>query len=283
MRSYGLLVSAAFALAACRSETKEQPDGQVVATIAGEEVTIRELTLELSSVSVSDPQMMKAAEAAALSAIINRKIFAEAAREQGLDKSADFQLARRRAQELLLAQQMQKQISAKIPRPTREQAERYIAEHPNSYAQRKIYAVDQIEFATAGKAGKLKEFGALKTLAEVEQKLLLEGMKFQKAPATIDALSVDPALMARIAKVAPGRVFLIPRGDSVVASEIRNAQVAPFSGEAAIVHAQNILYRESLNKAMAERAEALKAKAGDIKYKKGYEPPAARPIERGRS
>lgn len=272
-----LMLTAAFAPAACnRSDSgSKQPEGQVVAEVAGEEITTRELNMELRGAAISDPEILKAAQRAALAAIINRKLLAKAARDQGLDKSADYQLSKRRSDELLLAQEMQSQAAKKIARPTREEAARYMAAHPNNFAQRKIYTVDQIQFSLAGKRDKLKEFASLKSLDDVEQKLLADGIDYRKAPASIDGQMVPPQLIDQIAKVPPGEVFLIPNGQMVVANQIKDTRVVPFTGEDAIAQAQQLLLRERLGKALEQQAEELRKKAGKVNYKQGYGPPPA--------
>src|SRR4029079_16187186 len=89
---------ACWALCACDSGGKpvtagSEPTGQVVATVNGQEITLRELNAELGAAPPPiDPKAAKAAEQAALRSIIGRKVLAGAAREQGLDKTPDFAL-----------------------------------------------------------------------------------------------------------------------------------------------------------------------------------------------
>ena len=101
------------------------PTGQVVATVDGDEITMRELRAELAGMTFPDANARKAAEQAALQSIINRKLVAKAALEAELDKTPDFALQKERANELLLAQALQKKIvdearppRARKPEPT---------------------------------------------------------------------------------------------------------------------------------------------------------------------
>jgi EpsD family peptidyl-prolyl cis-trans isomerase len=284
MRAISLLtLVVALNLASCggSNESSKKPEGQVVAVVDGEEVTLRELSTELRSVSIQDPALLKLAEQKALEAIVNRKIFANAAREQGIDENPDFRLTQRRAEELLLAQEVQRQITARTPRPTRDEAARYVAAHPNNFAQRKIYSVNQIQFSLTGKRDKLREFASLKTLDAVEGKLLAEGIEYQKGPGSIDSQTVPPEIANRIAAVPAGEVFLVPNGEAAVAVQITAARVAPLSGEPAVAHAQNLLFRQRVAKAMQQRAEELRKAAGPVSYKEGYGPPASAPNASG--
>src|SRR5215469_14989534 len=140
----------AMALAGCHFlhlGQASQPVGQVVATVNGQEITVRELNAELSQVNVTDPKLRKAAEQYALRAIIARKILAQTARAQGLDKTPEFAIQRDRATEALLAQALAAKVAASVPAPTPEEAQNLITAHPNSFAERKIFTVDQIRTA----------------------------------------------------------------------------------------------------------------------------------------
>ena len=92
----------------------------------------------------------KTVEQVVLARVIERKLLADAARDRKLDKNPDFILAERRGDEGLLVQALQGDIVRKVPPPTREAAEKYIEAHPDQFAQRKIYMIDQIQFLRPG-------------------------------------------------------------------------------------------------------------------------------------
>ena len=56
------------------------PVGQVVATVDGQEITVRGLNAELGGFATADPNVRAAAASATLRAIISRTILANAAR-----------------------------------------------------------------------------------------------------------------------------------------------------------------------------------------------------------
>src|SRR5688500_6823890 len=89
-RAAALALVAGLTLAAC--DRGKEPSGQVVATVDGQEVTIRELRAELGNLSFATPAERKAGEQAALQAIVNRKLLAKASEDQKLDKSPEFAL-----------------------------------------------------------------------------------------------------------------------------------------------------------------------------------------------
>ena len=272
--TYGLVTLALLGAAGCDSSSagSKEPSGQVVAVVGGEEITVRELNQELGGMNTSDAQVMEAAEEAALNAIINRKLLAKAAREQGLEESAEFQLSQRRAEEVMLAQAMQRQVAQQVARPTREEAEAYMAAHPNIFAERKIYRLDQIQFAKEGGREVIERIKDLDSMNEVEQSLLGSGVRHTRAPATLDARSTPPELVAQIAQLPPNELFLVPGGNAVMVNQVLETQVEPFTGEDAIAHAQRLIFQERVGEALKKQLDDERKAAGQIQYNRNYGP-----------
>lgn len=275
------VVMIAAALAGCGSDEagSKQPSGQVVATIGNDEITLRELNAELQGVRLPTAEALKAAEREALEVIINRKILANAAREQGLDDTAEFQLRERRTREVLLAEALQQQFASKVARPTREEAEQYIASHPNIFEQRKFYVLDQIQFARPANVHDLQAFKPLKTMDEVEQKLLSQGIEYRRLPASVDAVGTNPQMVTAIAELPQNEVFLVPSGNLIMVNQVKEARVIPFTGEPAIAYAQQLLYNEKAGKTLMKQLEGVRKAAGEVTYKKGYGKPANAPAK----
>lgn len=246
-----------------------------MATVGNDEITVRELSLELQNIPSSDPQAQKALERQALDVIINRKAFANAARKQGIDNSPEFQLARQRAEETLLAQALQRQLLAKVARPTREEAEKYVGSHPHSYAERKIFIVDQVQFPRDAKPEVLKAVGSMKTLQDIEQYFLANGIDHRRVPGSFDTRGAPTQLVEQITRLPASGIFVLPSAQMFVANQIRETRVVPFTGEEAIKQAQQILMNERVNGEVKKQVEQIRAAAGAVKYKPGYGPPQA--------
>lgn len=271
-------LGAAMLLGGCgQAEDSTLEKGQVVATVNGTDVTVYELNTELRGTRLpSDPKQRKLAEQTALQQIVNRKILADLAIERKLDKSPEFLLQERRAKDALLVQLLQQQIASKVPKPSRQDAERYMAQNPGLFAQRKIFAIDQIEFAPPADAAKLQEFKPLKTLAEIEQKLTAEGTPYQRKPTALDSVGVNPSVLKQIVALPPGEVFIVPNGRALTANVITEARIQPFAGDQAINYATNLIMQQRIADAAKRDLEAqIEAARKGVKYQEGFAPPAA--------
>lgn len=272
-------VGTMLALAGCGGSSGKDASlekGQVVATVGGTDITIHELNGELTGVALPAGEQRKAVEQQALQALVGRTILADIARERKIDKSPAYALQRHRAEEALLVQLLQREIAAKVPAPTPVEASKFIAENPDLFAQRKIFAMDQIQFEAPQDMAKIKALEPMKSLEEVEQYLIETRIKYRRGNAALDTVGANPDLIRQLAKLPAGEIFVIPQGRVIVASKITNARIEPFTGEAATNYAMNLIQSRKVNEATEkELASKIKTARDAVKYQKGYEPPKA--------
>lgn len=277
-----LLAVASLALTACNKEA-EKPEGQVVATIDGTDVTIHEVNAELNSMGAAARNApRKLAESVALARVIERKMVASEARVRKLDQSPQFVLAKARNDENLLVQALQADIAAKVQATPREAAQKFISENDVMFASRRILSLDQIQFLRPNKIDQIPLKDA-KTMAEVERLLLASNVEYRRAPQQIDTLLVDPKISAEVLRVSGGpgsEPFMFidrPAGAPapvVYINVVTENRLQPFIGERAIGYAQQLLQRREVTKRLEAELTRLKdASKGKITYATGYEEP----------
>ena len=268
-----LLLAVAGMVTACNDKGDAAPTGQVVATVDGKEITANELNQELAGAPMpQDAKQQQALRNAVLQTIVNRHLVAKTAREQGLDKTPEAAVQRQKMEDLAVINALEKQLAGQVPTPSRDEANRYVADHPNSFAQRKIYVVDQIVTAPIPPAV-LQRMQPLKTLPEVEALLKASGIQHQQAVATIDGASADPDMMTRIAQLPPGEVFVVPNQAGFLINQIRDQRTDPFTGERATNAAMAILKRKRTQEAVSKRIQQIIQEGGaKVQYAEGYKP-----------
>jgi EpsD family peptidyl-prolyl cis-trans isomerase len=282
-------VAAAALVAGCNKKG-ELPKGQVVATVDGTDVTVHELNSEIQLAQAPANVPRKTIEQAALQRIVERKMLSDVAKKQNLDKNPNFILAEQRANEGLLVQALQASIAAKVPQVTAAEAEKYVANNPAQFAERKVYIIDQIQFLRPDNIASIG-LGPAKTMADVVRALTAANVEFRRAPTSIDTLTVAPALTQEISKITardPHEVFMFadqPRGAPapvMYVNEITEVQSNPFVGPKAVELAQRQLQQQAVQKALVEALKKFQAEEkGKIVYAEGYGPPApgAKPAE----
>ena len=143
-----LVVSVGLATAGCDKIKgmlgHSKPGGQVVATVEGHEITNLELRAELNGFASKDPRIMKAAQDQALQQIIIRTLLANRAHQQKLDKLPQYTLQVRRGEATLLSQMYESKLFQAVAPPTRQEAENYVTNNPDKFANRQIFILDRI-------------------------------------------------------------------------------------------------------------------------------------------
>ncbi|HTI31114.1 MAG TPA: EpsD family peptidyl-prolyl cis-trans isomerase [Sphingomonas sp.] len=270
-------VAMSLAVAGCKKsgDKADVASGQVVAVVDGKEITTSELNAEMQGMNVpNNEQAREQAKNAALDVLISRTILTNVARERKLDQSPTYIMQKRRADEALLVQTLQRDIASKITPPTRADAMAFINATPDLFSQRKVYSLDQIAFAVPqGNTTLLKELEPLKTMEAVEQKLIESRVRYQRANGKLDAIQVDPNLMKRIAQLPPGEIFVLPNNGMLIANKVTKVDVVPFQGDPAIDYAMNYLQNKRVSEAADKDLKARIEKARkDVRYQPGYGP-----------
>lgn len=279
----GLLVGAGcLALAACKVPGlggAKAPTGQVVATVGDREITLRELHAETAGAPVpADPKQRKAQEQAAIKNIVARVALAKVARDQGLEKTPDFVLQKDRAIDGLLVQALQQKVISQVPKPTAEEAQSFMASHPNIFLERKIFLVDQIRMARPSDPAVLKALEPLKTLEEIEVELKKDHIAYQRASGTLDAVGPDPRLIEAVLKLPPGEIFVVPGPEGLLVNQIKETKVAPFTGAPAADYAQKLLTRQRTQETLNRTFSQYIAAAGPtVRFNKDFAPAADTP------
>lgn len=266
-----LVLGLALTLAACGGQD-EVKKGQVVAVVGGKEITVSELNAELAGYNV-DPKFRDQARDAALQALINRTILTNIARERKIDQSPAFQAQKRRAEEGLLVQALQQSIAGNVPAPSQQEVSAFMQQRPQLFANRQIYTVDQIQFQPPNQQY-LKSLESIKTMEELEQRLIQTRVKYQRGTGKVDPLQLPAQLTQRILALPKDEVFVIPTGNGIIsANKIAGSEAAPFTGNQAVQYATNALRNERASQKLERELKPVVDKQrAEIKYQPGFEP-----------
>jgi len=258
------------------SSSPKTPTGQVVATVGSREITRRELQAEMGGAAGATPAAQKAAQQLALRRIVQRVILANAAKEQGLDKDPNFALLSQRADETILAQLLESKTAASVPAPSTEEIQQYQQTHPDQFADRKIFDVDQIRVSQPSDPQLAKKLEPFKTLGDIANYLNQNHIVFQRGPNVMDATSQSPALVKAVLALPPHEVFILSSANEIFVNEITNTRVEPVTGEAGAKYAQNVLKSQHVQDAVLKQLNNIIAKANkSVRIAKEFEPPKA--------
>lgn len=284
---YTLLLASTLSLtlAACGKGETEKPTGQVVARINGEDITQREVSVELEGAALPPNMTRREAEKVALNNIVTRRALAAAAVERELTKTPQFMMQERRTAEQLKVQALARDIAEKVSRPSRDETIAFMDSQPEMFAQRKIYLVDQIQFPRPENIDELP-FDTANSMAEVEKILNDHKIAFRRQPATLDAAAANQNFMVEIRKMLernPQELFMFNNARPgaapiILMNQVRETRVTPFVGDKAIEFGTRYLHNQRIQEALAAEVEKQRTSANErVVYQEGWEP--AEPAE----
>jgi EpsD family peptidyl-prolyl cis-trans isomerase len=271
-----LAISTACALAALVAGChKGAPEGQVAATVNGDEITLQELNTEIQASNVPQEMDRQAAQREALQHIIDRKLLLDAARDKKIDKSPEYQSQKQRGDELLLAQTYAKQQLAVIPVPSDADINKFMAEHPNVFGNREILQLDQIRWRSG--PNDTKYVNAIKpdhSLDAVAQRLTSLGVKFERGKNGLDTAQAPTELIKWINDRPAGEPFALPGNGFVTVNTIIGRQAAPIDPTQARQAAVGAWRQQQFTKLISDQLKQMRDRA-KITYQNGFAPTPA--------
>jgi len=247
----------ALAVTGCDDKSKKTadatPGGQVIARVAGAEVTIYELNEERRHVTVAPNAKPDDVTRALLDALVERKILAKQAIDAGLDRQPNTLLELRRARETILAQAyVTRQAAGRTPVAQRD-IEKFVADNPNMFANQEELFVDQVVVDNASLTPELeKTIHPSKNLADVERILDENSIKHFRRVETLSSAVIPPEAATKMENAGPDDVFVF-RNDQIAAySVVTGKRLQPVTGDVALSLARNRLQSQKNAADLAE-------------------------------
>ena len=264
------VVCIAIFLAGCEKE----PEGQVAAVVNGEEITLQEINAEIGNANTPVGADAKEMQRSALQRIVERRLLAQSAKADGLDKTLEYLIRSRQIDDALLVQLLGQRAEKSFQVPDQQAINKYIAENSSMFGGRKMYIVDRIQFAIPSDLAQLKTLESAHSMDEVGAKLNGLGIKFERGAAKMDSAQLGQQRLDRILALPKGEPFVIPENGLVT--------VAVITGESPVMSnkaqmgqlAMQALRRQALTKSLEDRLKQARAK-GEIKYQPDFEPKTA--------
>lgn len=247
---------------------KSAPTGQVVAVANGEEITSGELDAEARLREVSNTGDA-AVRAALLGEIVDRKLWAQAARHDKLDQTVQFVLARRRAEDALLADIQLHRVTRSVTPPSETEIETFLRAHPKAFASRTTFSIDQIDVRSGSNAALEEELAGAKSLDEVSAILAHHGIVGPRSRTEWNSMFMPARLAARLTEMPLKTVFMQRDGPTLIAAIVIARTDIPLGEVDRTLLARQELTQHKVSVAVASRLAALHT-AAKIQLQPGY-------------
>lgn len=262
----------AFALLAVACNDERTPHGQVVAVVNGVEITLPELNEEsrIRGLAIGQDRGLRDA---LLGELVDRKLLVKEAIEQGFDKSPDYLLSKRRADEIMLAQNLLAD-AAQAWTPSNEEVARFIATSPHIFDNRRVLAVDQIVIARRVPEPLLRTLMAQLDVRSMAQLLARSQIKAMRSTQQWDSAALSREWATTVMPLAPDANFVLRGTNRAIVGKILAVVPQPVPPSQRDQVARQALIHSRAEMILARIVEGERSKA-DIRFQPAFAPGAA--------
>lgn len=253
------------------SGCQRKAEGQTVAVVNGKEITLPELNFALGQVKVPEGANKDAVRAQVLQQLVDRRLLADQARSEGIDKSPEFLNRQRQAEEQLLISMLAARRMNTAQLPSDREAQDFIASHPGMFANRETWDLDQVQYVTPKDPAIAAEIQNTHSIDAIIAVLQKHNIQFKRQKHQLDTAVVPQNIYSKLATLPAGEPFVLPVGNASVASAVVSRQPNPLAGDQAKPAAVELMRKQQTAKSLEGLLKSLRSSA-KIEYQPGYAP-----------
>ncbi len=253
------------------SGCQRKAEGQTVAVVNGKEITIPELNFALNEVKIPEALDKNSARSQVLQKMIDRRLLADQARNEGIDKTPEFLNRQRQMNEDLLISMLAARRLNTAQLPSDREVETYIASNPQAFANRETWQLDQLLYPTPTDPSIKADIAKTKTLDELATVLQQHNVQSSRQKNRLDTAVIPPAIYSKITALPPGEPFAFPVGNRTIASSIVGREPHPLTGDEAKPIAVQAMRKAQTQKSLEGLLKSLRSTA-KIEYQPGFAP-----------
>ncbi|MDI1260227.1 EpsD family peptidyl-prolyl cis-trans isomerase [Aquabacterium sp.] len=246
-------------LVACGPD-KAPADGQVVALVNEDEISVHQVQAVLQRQPALSGQLGQAAGEKVLQGLIEQELAAQAARAQKLESSPKVLQAMALAKREILAREYQDRLADKAAPPDAGDIDRYYDEHPELFKERRQYTIQEmaVKVSPAEAPAWRDRVKATASLAEVNEVVRASGLPATSREMVEWAENLPLALLKQFASLEPGHSLVLERPDGLVIGTLVRTELGSINRRDAAQAIQAVLTNQRRREVVAKGMEALR-------------------------
>lgn len=282
--SLAVAVAVCMVLSACE-QPSTSPQDAVAAKVGGDAIGEFELGRAVARLGPMSATESAQARGKVLEALIDQRLVSNAARDAKLDKVPEVALAMQQAQRQVLVEAYMERLFKDLPRPSGGEIQDYYNRHPELFAQRKVYRVQELELQLA--PGRVAEVEAQlkqsRNLSEFTDWLGAQGIAVQSGEAVRPAEKIPATMLAQLVNMKAGQVVVVPMGENRTSVlQLQGSQAQPVSLEQARDAIAGLILSGKRKTLLEAEVRKLRTR-GKVEYASGFEPaPAGSSVQPGK-
>ena len=267
-----------------KEEEAKKISTQVAAKVNADEITVHQVNAALARLPNVAPEAAPRAKREILSRLIDQQLAVQQALGKKLDRSPSVVQALEAARAEILARAYTEGLARSLPKPTPEEVKKYYAEHPELFAQRRVFNIEEIAFAAKDDvaAAVRGQVAKARPMREIGEWLNTQGVKFAANQAVRPAEQIPLEALPRLQAAKDGEIQMLETGDNRQVIRVVASRSAPVDEATASPRIQQFLFNRQFADALAKDMKLLKDGA-KISYEGEFAGDVAAAVEKAKA
>jgi EpsD family peptidyl-prolyl cis-trans isomerase len=254
-----LLVGGALSLSACGN--KEKKAGQALVRVNGADITVLQVNDELARAGIK-PEQQGAATKQLLESLIDRQLILTEAMRNEIDRTTDVMQEIERAKTQIITQAYLRSIASKTTKPSVTEIDDYYQKHPEYFAKRKQFDVQQLVIANRDFSNELKSVvDSAQTLGEISSWLDRHNIRYVRGQLSRSTTDLPVQIVGKLKDMHKGQIFIVNEGENSMINLITNIKINPVSAKTAAPQIEQFLFNKKVREAAESEIAHLRASA----------------------
>ena len=216
-RAFLIFTASLLALAlttGCGKKEDAKVATQVAARVNSDEITVHQINYVLARNPNITPEVAAQAKREILNRLIDQHLARQKAIENKLDRSPNVMQAVEAAKSEILARAYLEHIAAAIPKTAPWETQKYYREHPELFAQRRLFNLEELAFVAKGDAaaGLREQLSKARSLQEIADWLQSRGVKVVVNRGVRAAEQIPLEILPKVQAMKEGQIQLFEAG-----------------------------------------------------------------------
>jgi EpsD family peptidyl-prolyl cis-trans isomerase len=262
-----ILSAVAFTIVGCHRNDPPKPaaapQAPAAAKVNGAEISVQQVEGILAKASGVTPENTDRAKAEILDKLIDQQLAVEQALTKKLDTTPTVMQALEAARREVLSRAYLEQVAAAQPKPTAEEARKFYEEHPELFAQRRLYNIQEIAIPGAGPVGdEVTQLVAKgKSMQDIANALKAKKIPFRANAGASAAEQIPLELLQKFHTMKDGETTVIQGSQGILVARVASSKPQPVDETTALPRIEQFIANQRNLEAVAKDIRALREKA----------------------
>jgi EpsD family peptidyl-prolyl cis-trans isomerase len=261
LNKHVILSIALLFITSCSDADNEKPAAtQIVAKVNDDEISVHQLNNSMAQMPQIAPENLANVRMDLVGKLVNEQLAVQQAISLKLDRSSEVMMQIEAARREILTKAYLKQLVSALPKPSTEDAQKFYDAHPELFAERRIFNLQQITIPTPHPpVAEIQKLTADKNMTDIVTALKENKIVFTAGAATRAAEQIPLTTLTTITKAEEGKINIIESPQAITIVRVEASQLAPLPQESALQRIPQFLMNDQAKLAINEKLTQLKA------------------------